>query len=56
MSEKQSFRLAFAKDAAHGRRVMEHEANALVAEYRLSTDGIKPELLRYVEGIGRAVK
>jgi len=33
-----------------------HDWHAEVAEYRLRHQGIKPELLRYVEGIGRAYR
>jgi hypothetical protein len=31
-----------------------HEIHAEIAEYRLSHDGIKPELLAYLAGIGAA--
>lgn len=52
--QKQAFRWAFAKDKQHGWRVMEHEAHALVAEYRLESEGVKGALLAYLRGIGRA--
>lgn len=32
------------------------EQHAEVAEYRLRHDGIKPELLAYLDGIGRAYR
>lgn len=38
------------------RAVNRHEMDARVAEYRLATEGIKPELLAYVVGIGDAWK
>lgn len=36
------------------RAVNRFEMDARVAEYRLLTEGIKPELLTYLEAIGRA--
>jgi hypothetical protein len=36
--------------------VMADEMHAEIAEYRLSHDGIKPELLAYLHGIGESVK
>lgn len=38
------------------RAVNRHEMDARVAEYRLATEGIKPELLAYVVGIGEAAR
>lgn len=36
------------------RRYSRHEMDARVAEYRLEHEGIKPELLAYLVGIGEA--
>ena len=35
---------------------LEQQFHAEVAEYRLRHDGIKPELLAYVRGIGESVR
>lgn len=39
---------------ARWRALNRFEMDAQVAEYRLLTEGIKPELLAYLEAIGRA--
>jgi len=48
----QKLTLRLAPDAATLREAMAHEVHAEVAEYRLRTDGILPELVAYVQGLG----
>jgi hypothetical protein len=43
-------------DAITAQEVALHDWHAEVAEYRLRHQGIKPELLRYLKGIGEAYR
>ena len=52
--ERQSWRFAYAKDVRIAHERMVQQFHAEVAENRLAHEGIKPELARYVEGIGEA--
>lgn len=54
--ERRAWRFAFAKDPKHCWQVARHEEAAWVAEYRLEVEGVRPELVERLRGIGETVK
>jgi hypothetical protein len=51
-NQKQAFRMAFASSTPVVHARMVHDFHAEVAENRLKHEGVKPELLAYIKGIG----